>query len=99
MCISLLFYRTFWTRKYQKVFALNCFGICIIYIADVKSTRRYAGKRIRTEYSCTIHYTFTDGKDYYCEEEGLIEKPDENLSKVWVSRDNKDVHMYSLKVH
>jgi hypothetical protein len=67
------------------------------YITDVKSTRRYAGKRIRTEYSCTIHYTFTDGKDYYCEEEGLIEKPDENLSKVWVSRDNKDVHMYSSK--
>lgn len=67
------------------------------YITDVKSTRRYVSKHFRTEYSCVIHYTFTDGKMYYTKQDGLVDKPNENLSKVWVSRDNEEVHMFSPK--
>lgn len=67
------------------------------YITDVKSTRRYVSKHFRTEYSCVIHYTFTDGKMYYTKQDGLVDKPNENLSKVWVCRDNEEVHMFSPK--
>ncbi len=70
---------------------------CPGYITDISSSEHYAAaaKQFRTEYSCTIHYTFTDGNDYIYEEDGLLEYPDENLSTVWVSPDNTSVHMSS----
>ncbi|ETP71340.1 Protein of unknown function (DUF3592) [Lachnospiraceae bacterium JC7] len=70
---------------------------CPGYVTDISSSEHYSGasKQYRTEYSCRIHYTFTDGNEYTYAISGLIDHPDESLSTVWVSPDNTRVHMSS----
>ena len=72
--------------------------ICVPgYVTDITGSRHFSSKQVRTEYSCTINYTFIDGYDYSCTQSGLLERPDEHLTEVWVSPDNSEVHMSSPK--
>ncbi len=67
------------------------------YISDVNiSDTRYNKISKKVTYEYTIHWTY-EGQDYEKKNYSLNEKPDENISEVWIKKDNSDVMLYGSK--
>ncbi|MBE5858653.1 MAG: hypothetical protein E7301_00795 [Butyrivibrio sp.] len=65
------------------------------YISDIQlSDTTITKKGVRNTYQYTIHWNY-EGKEYTKKEYSLNSTPDENISEVWINKDNSDAIIYS----
>lgn len=67
------------------------------YISDVNiSDTGYNKITKKVTYEYTVHWTY-EGQEYVKKKYSLNEKPDKNVSEVWIKKDNSDVMLYGSK--
>ncbi|XME02105.1 hypothetical protein QYZ88_015715 [Lachnospiraceae bacterium C1.1] len=64
------------------------------YISDITVTNLSSSRGKKIKYEYLVHWFF-EGQEYTKKQSSLIDRPDDSISEVWISRDNTDMLIYS----